>query len=60
MVDVEKQRISNFIKNMSDDEAQFVIRLLPSKLMRDELSRRERLKSDKLSAISMIMDMEEL
>lgn len=59
MLELEKQRIKNFVNDLSDEEAQLVVRVLPSKLMSDELARRERLKTDQINAINMILSMED-
>lgn len=60
MSEFEKERIETFIVNMNEEELKFIIRLLPAKLMSDELARREQLKTDQINAINLILSMEEL
>lgn len=50
------ERIKNYIRDIKPEEAQELVKLLPSKLMSDELARRERLKTDQLSAINLILN----
>lgn len=55
MNNIQVERINNYVRDMTLDEAQHLVGLLPSKLMSDELARRERLKTDKLTAINLIL-----
>lgn len=55
MSEYEKQIIRNYVNDMTPEEAQVLVRLLSAKLMSDELARRERLKTDKLTAINLIL-----
>lgn len=52
------ERIKNYIRDIKPEEAQELVKLLPSKLMSDELARRERVKSDKINAINLILHAE--
>lgn len=52
------ERIRNYIRDIKPEEAQELVKLLPSKLMSDELARRERVKSDKINAINLILHAE--
>lgn len=49
------ERIKNYIRDIKPEEAQELVKLLPSELMSNELARRERVKSDQLSAINWII-----
>lgn len=60
MTEIEKQIMSNYVNDMTPEEAQILVRLLPAKLMSDELARRERVKSNQISAINLILSAEEL
>lgn len=53
---VLNERIVNYIRDIKDDEAQELVKLLPAKLMSDELARREREKTDKINAINLIIN----
>ena len=52
------ERIRNYIRDIKPEEAQELVKLLPSKLMSDELARRERVKTDKINAINLILHAE--
>lgn len=52
---VEIERISNYVKDMTPDEAQHLVRQLPADLMYNELARRESLKSTQLEVIGKIL-----
>lgn len=53
---VINERIVNYIRDIKPDEAQELVKLLPAKLMSDELARREREKTDKINAINLIIN----
>lgn len=53
---VINERIVNYIRDIKDDEAQELVKLLPAKLMSDELARRERVKTDQINAINLIIN----
>lgn len=53
---VINQRIINYIRDLKPEEAQELVKLLPAKLMSDELARREDLKSNQLCYIAKILE----
>ena len=55
---LEKERIENYIKDMTKEELEFLVRQLDSDLMRNELARRDKAKEIKLSAISGILNLD--
>lgn len=56
MSDIEKERLSNLINDLNEEEALYIMSIIPSDLLLDELSRRDHLKSKQLKAIDIILN----
>lgn len=55
MTDFERERLTNYINDMTQEELQVLVRLLDSDLMLDEIARREKLAEVKLNGISALL-----
>ncbi len=58
MSELEKERIKNYVADMTMDELEYLVGQIDSEIMRDELARRDKLKTLKLTAISGILKIE--
>ena len=58
MLDLEKQRLPNFVADLNEEELDLIVRQLHSDILIKEIDRREKLKSKQLSAISLILSTE--
>ena len=56
--ELEKERISNYVRDMLPEELEFLVRLIDSEVMSNELARREKLKSVQIKAIQGILKTE--
>ena len=55
MNELEKERIVSYIADMSQEELKFLVTLIDSDIMLDEIARREKLSQVKMSVISSLM-----
>lgn len=55
MTDLEKERLTNYINDMTQEELQVLVRLLDADLMLEEVARREKLAEVKFNAISGLL-----
>ena len=55
MTDLEKERLTNYINDMTQEELQVLVRLLDADLMLEEIARREKLAEVKFNAISGLL-----
>lgn len=55
MSELEKDRLKAFVNNMNNEEAHYLVSLLSTELMINEVKRREILHAEQLSAIKLIM-----
>lgn len=58
MSELEKERLKNYVNDMSKDELEYLVRQIDSEIIRNELERRDKLKTLKLKAISGILKIE--
>ena len=56
--DLEKERISNYVRDMLPEELEFLVRLIDAEVMSNELARREKLKSVQIKAIQGILKLD--
>lgn len=56
--EIEKERISNYVRDMTREELEFLVRLIDSEVMSNELARREKLKSVQIKAIQGILKLD--
>lgn len=56
--ELEKERISNYVRDMLPEELEFLVRLIDSEVMSNELARREKLKSVQIKAIQGILKLD--
>lgn len=55
MNELEKERLVSYIADISQEEIKFLVTLIDSDVMLDEIARREKLSQVKLSVISSLM-----
>lgn len=55
MSELEKERLKNYVADMSQDEIKFLVTLLDSDIMLEEVARREKLAEIKFTAISGLL-----
>lgn len=56
--ELEKERISNYVRDMLPEELEFLVRLIDAEVMSNELARREKLKSVQIKAIQGILKLD--
>lgn len=56
--ELEKERISNYVRDMTKEELEFLVRLIDAEVMSNELARREKLKSVQIKAIQGILKLD--
>ena len=56
--ELEKERISNYVRDMTKEELEFLVRLIGAEVMSNELARREKLKSVQIKAIQGILKLD--
>ena len=56
--ELEKERISNYVRDMLPEELEFLVRPIDSEVMSNELARREKLKSVQIKAIQGILKLD--
>ena len=56
--ELEKERISNYVRDMLPEDLEFLVRLIDSEVMSNELARREKLKSVQIKAIQGILKLD--
>lgn len=55
MSPLEKERLTNYINDMTEEEQRFLVTLLDADIMLEEIARREKLAEVKFTAISGLL-----